>query len=292
MKPVSVSELAYIELGVSDIARWHGYATEVLGLMVANEDESLLLKMDTDCWRIKIVSNDQDDICCAGFRASDEEALQNITQQLLAMQIKVAQASTSEAAARGVDKLMFCEDPSGLRIEIFIGDRATDELFKSSQAVSGFVTGDQGLGHIVLFVAKEEAATDFYQKGLGFLLSDHITMGPEGRQIKLTFLHCNSRHHTVALAPVPLPKKLNHIMLQVNTIDDVGHGFDRATEQATPISSSLGCHTNDKMISFYMQTPSGFDIEYGYGGVEINDTTWETTTYDSPSIWGHKGNLN
>lgn len=292
MESVSVSELAYIELGVSDIASWHTYATEVLGLMVTTQDESRLLKMDSACWRIKIVNRGEDDICCAGFRVSDEEALQHITQQLVDMQIEVTQASTSEAAARGVDKLVSCEDPSGLRIELFIGDRTTNESFTSSQKVSGFVTGDQGLGHIVLFVADDQAAADFYQNGLGFLLSDHITMGPEGRQIKLTFLHCNPRHHTIALAPVPLPKKLNHIMLQVNTIDDVGHGFDRATEHSMPISSSLGCHTNDKMISFYMQTPSGFDIEYGYGGVEIDDTTWETTTYDRPSIWGHKGNLN
>jgi biphenyl-2,3-diol 1,2-dioxygenase len=117
-------------------------------------------------------------------------------------------------------------------------------------------------------------------------------MGPAGRQIKLTFLHCNPRHHTIALAPVPLPKKLNHIMLEVTSLDDVGFGLDRATAQSTNISSSIGCHTNDKMVSFYMKTPSGFDIEYGFGGIAIDDATWQTTTYDKPSIWGHKGNLN
>jgi hypothetical protein len=41
-----------------------------------------------------------------------------------------------------------------------------------------------------------------------------------------------------------------------------------------------------------MQTPSGFDIEYGFGGLQIDDETWQTTSYDKPSIWGHKGNLN
>ncbi len=117
-------------------------------------------------------------------------------------------------------------------------------------------------------------------------------MGPKGRQINLTFLHCNPRHHSIALAPVPLPKKLNHIMLEVTSLDDVGFGLDRATAQSTPISSSIGCHTNDQMVSFYMQTPSGFDIEYGFGGLQIDDETWQTTSYDKPSIWGHKGNLN
>jgi hypothetical protein len=117
-------------------------------------------------------------------------------------------------------------------------------------------------------------------------------MGPPGRQITLTFLHCNPRHHTLALAPVPSPRRLNHIMLQLESMDDVGVGLDRARSGGVEISSSLGRHTNDRMISFYMQTPSGFDVEYGYGGVEIDDATWQPATYHAPSLWGHKGRLN
>ena len=29
---------------------------------------------------------------------------------------------------------------------------------------------------------------------------------------------------------------------------------------------TLGTHTNDRMTSFYVRTPSGFEIEYGFGG--------------------------
>lgn len=38
------------------------------------------------------------------------------------------------------------------------------------------------------------------------------------------------------------------------------------------LSATLGQHTNDKMISFYMKTPSNFDLEFGYGGAIID---WE-----------------
>ena len=292
MNPISVSELAYIELGVSNLSDWQRYATDVLGLSAEAQDGTLLLKMDAAIWRIKVADTGEDDIRCAGFQVSNEDDLQAISQQLNDIGCSVNKLSDAETAARGVDTLLSCADPFGLRIELFVGDRKTETPFVSPQNVNGFVTGDQGLGHIVLFVADVSAAIEFYQNGLGFRLSDHITMGPEGRQIELTFLHCNSRHHTLALAPVPLPKKLNHIMLEVTSLDDVGFGLDRAMAQSTPISSSIGCHTNDKMVSFYMQTPSGFDVEYGYGGIEIDDDTWQTTTYDKPSIWGHKGNLN
>jgi len=292
MAPVSVSELSYIELGVTDINAWQSYAQDVLGLSTQIHKDALLLRMDDAPWRIKVVDTGEDDIRCAGFRVADTDALQVITQRLETMEVNMTQASDLEKAARGAEHLVSCEDPFGLTIELYVGQRRSSEAFSSPQNVTGFVTGDQGLGHIVLFVPDETAATDFYQKGLGFRLSDHITMGPEGRQIKLTFLHCNPRHHTLALVPAPVPKKLNHIMLEVASLDDVGLGLDRATAQSTTISSSIGCHTNDKMLSFYMQTPSGFDIEYGYGGIVIDDATWKTTIFDKPSIWGHKGKLN
>lgn len=292
MNPTWVSELAYIELGVSNLPDWQRYATDVLGLSAAVQDGALLLKMDSAVWRIRVVDSGEDDIRCAGFHVSSEEELKVISKQLSDIGFSVDKLGDAQAIARGVETLVSCTDPFGLRIELFIGDRTSKDPFISPQSVTGFITGDQGLGHIVLFVADVNSAENFYQNGLGFRLSDHITMGPEGHQIKLTFLHCNSRHHTLALAPTPSPKKLNHIMLEVTSLDDVGFGLDRALAQSTPISSTIGCHTNDKMVSFYMQTPSGFDIEYGFGGIAIDDNTWLTTTYDKPSIWGHKGNLN
>ncbi|MFD0567797.1 hypothetical protein ACFQ2M_41870 [Kitasatospora saccharophila] len=33
-------------------------------------------------------------------------------------------------------------------------------------------------------------------------------------------------------------------------------------------------HPNDHMFSFYVRTPSGFSVEYGWGGLLIDDATW------------------
>ena len=37
------------------------------------------------------------------------------------------------------------------------------------------------------------------------------------------------------------------------------------------MSASLGRHVNDKMLSFYMKTPGGFDCEYGCEGMQVTD---------------------
>jgi hypothetical protein len=42
------------------------------------------------------------------------------------------------------------------------------------------------------------------------------------------------------------------------------------------------------MTSFYVRTPSGFEIEYGTGGRLIDDATWTIGAYDAQSLWGHR----
>ena len=287
MTDASVSSLGYLEIGASNLADWKSYGEKILGVEVHNAGDALHLRYDETIWRIRITESDRDDIICAGFSVDSVEALAAIRSRLESQGISVTEAGTDQARARGVDTLLTCKDPGGLAIELSVGARTSPEGIKSPAGVSGFVTGDQGLGHIVLAMPDINAATRFYMEGLGFRLSDYINMGPPGRSLKLTFLHCNPRHHTLAMVPAPLPKRLHHIMLQVGSMDDVGLGLDRAKRAGISISSALGKHTNDQMTSFYMKTPSGFDIEYGFGGIEIDDAVWQTTTYDSGSIWGH-----
>ena len=87
--------------------------------------------------------------------------------------------------------------------------------------------------------------------------------------------------------PLPGPRKrLNHFMLQVTELDSVGITFNLVEEKGIR-TGKLGRHTNDHMFSFYMETPSGFNVEYGWGGREVDDDHWEVQHYKEASIWGH-----
>lgn len=288
MNQPAVAALEYLELGVADLAGWQRFAEHVLGISCESADGALLARMDDEAWRIRIIESGEDDVRTLGFRVTGTAALDAIRSRLASLDIPVAPASPAEAQARGVASLWHCSDPDGLRIELFVGNRAGTRPFRSPLGVGGFVTGDQGCGHAVLMVRDRARADAFYQQGLGMRVSDYIRLGPPGRQLTLTFLHCNPRHHTLAYVPAPAPKRLNHFMLQVTDLDDVGRALDRAVAAGLTITSSLGRHTNDRMTSFYVRTPSGFDVEYGWGGIEVDDATWTVTTLDSTSIWGHK----
>jgi catechol 2,3-dioxygenase-like lactoylglutathione lyase family enzyme len=115
-------------------------------------------------------------------------------------------------------------------------------------------------------------SADFYCKVLGLRVSDRIRVPMGAFALDLIFLHANPRHHSIALVAAPFPKRINHFMVEVNSIDDVGLAYDRCHDSAVPIARTLGRHPNDRMFSFYAQTPSGFDVEFGWGGRQV--ATW------------------
>lgn len=149
--------------------------------------------------------------------------------------------------------------------------------------MSRFLTGSQGLGHVVLATPDLAQADRFLRDVLGFKKSDEIYTF-----IDLWFYHCNPRHHSIALTPMPGVRGLHHVMVEVAEFDDVGIAYDLCMSRNIPLSMTLGRHVNDRMVSFYVRTPSGFDLEYGWGGATVDDETWTVAQYEAPSVWGHQ----
>jgi 2,3-dihydroxybiphenyl 1,2-dioxygenase len=143
---------------------------------------------------------------------------------------------------------------------------------------------------MVVIMDDLDRSVHFYRDVLGMRISDFVEVErPPGHKMRLAFFHCNPRHHTIAIAATPNPpKRLNHFMLQTKSLDDVGATFYLCQDQGIPISRGLGRHTNDHMVSFYLRTPSGFEVEYGWGGRVVDDSTWQVQLHTSGSMWGHR----
>lgn len=279
----------YIGFTAPDVDEWRTFAADVMGMSVADgpEDGQILLRMDERVWRMSVEPGDGG-LAFSGFEVPDAPALARLVATLEADGV-ATKNDPALAAKRGVNGLVTCHDPAGNRIEFFHGALLTDQPFRSPTGVQ-FVTSKPGwgqlsFGHAVILVPDEAAAKHFYLDLLGFRLSDTIDAGPGNAN----FIHVNPRHHSLAFAEVEGMDGLNHIMVEVADIDMVGHTMDIVQEKGIPILQSLGRHTNDKMLSFYIMTPSGFFLEYGCDGLLIDDRTWTTSSYTSPSVWGHQG---
>lgn len=287
---MSISMIGYLGFEVSDVAAWQKYATEFVGLMEVQADQNgAKYRIDQRDWRIAVSQGPADDIAYLGLEVRTTNCLNKIAQQL--ENHKVEFVNDSELAQqRDVRELLVCKDPAGLQVEIYVGaTERFEQPFLSPAAVSGFVTGNQGVGHVVLGSADMDAVRSFYSDVLGFKISDTIGMKfSEDFTLLLEFYHCNPRHHSLALAPVPTPKRLLHFMLEAKSLDDVGFALDRVEAQGVELTMSLGKHTNDQMVSFYTKTPSGFELEFGHGGVAVDDDNWHVAHHQAISSWGHK----
>ena len=282
---MQVMSLGYVGFESPDFEVWSEFGPRVLGLQMADPaaDGAVRMRVDDRAWRISVHPGERNRLRYLGWELPSIEALDSAHSELVAAGSMPERFDASLCRERMVRAGVSFRDPAGLAHEVFVGQLSKPGTFRPGRPMDGFVTGSQGLGHAVLIVPDEQAALDFYCGVMGFRVSDHVDTG----MINLTFLHCNSRHHSLAVTEVPKVKGLQHLMIQVQSIDDVGSALEICNKENVPLLMGFGRHTNDQMLSFYLRTPTGWDLEYGYGAIEIDDEDWIVTTYDAPSVWGH-----
>ncbi|MFY9887747.1 MAG: iron-dependent extradiol dioxygenase HsaC [Streptosporangiaceae bacterium] len=288
-----ISSLGYLRIESADPAAWREFGTKVLGLTEGRgpDPDAVYLRMDDFPARLIIVPGDAERLLATGWEVAGDQDLAEVERALAAAGAPVRTASEAELADRRVGRLLHAEDPSGNALEIFSG-AALDSRPAVSQYGTAFVTGSQGLGHVVLPAVSDEETLAFYTGLLGFRLRDSMRLpgeffGRPGTQVWMRFLGCCPRHHSLALAPMDPAAGIVHLMIEVATLDDVGRALDRCVRRKAPVSSTLGRHANDLMVSFYVQTPGGFDIEYGTAGRVVDDATWVSRESTAVSLWGH-----
>lgn len=279
---MSITALSYLGLETSHQDDWVTFGAEVLGLRLdpPDDDGSVRMRMDERWARFFVVGGEHERIAFYGWEVPDAAALKELAGRLETAGCQPMPGSAEECRSRRVQGLLSCKDPAGNLLEFVHGPQRVCEPFSAAPHVSAFKTGGLGLGHVVIEVPNIEESLAFYTDILGFRISDQLARS-------LYFLRCNQRHHSIALASLYGGNRVLHVMLEVATLDDVGRVFDRALDRQVRMST-LGVHANDLVTSFYLETPSGYEIEYGWNGRLVDDATWVATTIDRPSLWGHR----
>jgi 3,4-dihydroxy-9,10-secoandrosta-1,3,5(10)-triene-9,17-dione 4,5-dioxygenase len=288
---IDIRGLSYFVAQSPDPVAWQRYAEDVLGMMVTPAPSGgLYVKMDERPFRMLIVPGDEARYVASGWELGNEAAFNAAIATLNQADVSWRQGSAEQCEQRGVQALVHVTDPSGNRHELSWGHRSDCQPFVSPQGVPRFITGDMGLGHTVLPAPNFDATLAFAKDVLGFELSDifNFRPAPSAPPIRIHFLHCkNSRHHSLALAEYPVPSGCVHVMVEVDNMTEVGRAHDRRLAHEVPLSATLGQHLNDRMTSFYMKTPSGFDLEYGYGGLLVDWQAHSAFEFTRVSLWGH-----
>jgi 2,3-dihydroxybiphenyl 1,2-dioxygenase len=282
-------QLAYLGVEVPDTAALGGFLADVVGLVPG--DDRGTWRNDSKARRLVVAEGAAADATFLGFEAAGAAAWAATVDRLEDAGYPVARATAEEADARRVDRLAHVEAPWGVRVEVVDGLAEAEQPFASGLVAGGFVTEGKGFGHVVFGTTAFDASHHFVTEGLGMRQTDWVeTEIAVGIELEIRFYHCNPRHHSLALARAPfeLPQRLHHLMVEVADRDDVGYAFDRAWNAGCAIASGLGHHPNDRMFSFYVASPAGFQVEVGHGARLVTEGWDENRGYDRISTWGHQ----
>ena len=237
-------------------------------------DEFLAVLLDPDARagaarHVRVQPGASDDLAAIGLELASEDARAELAERLERAGVQAEQAAGA----------LVLHDPIGTRIEAAV-------------AAAGARSADTGFGHVVLASRDLPALERFYVDALGFAVSERLAARVGPLDVRGVFLHCNRRHHSIALLDLPQRRRLNHLMLEAPSLRDVVRAYDRARTNRLPFSLDLGEHPDpDGTLSFYARTPAGFDLEIGAGGKEIEPAGWRELAQSSTSSWGHRPTL-
>jgi 3,4-dihydroxy-9,10-secoandrosta-1,3,5(10)-triene-9,17-dione 4,5-dioxygenase len=291
--PPLLKSLGYITVAASDVERWRQFAFGVLGFAEGKgpDPSALYLRMDERAARIVVVPGEVDRVVTVGWEVRDHDALERVKGSLDAAGVPVKELSFADADDRRVEEVITFEDPAGTTLEVFHG-AVLDHSPVITPFGARFVTGDQGLGHVVVPATDPNGLFAFYTDVLGFRSRGafRVPVPPEFGPVRVRFLGINERHHSLAICPATNQEApgLVHVMVEVDSLDAVGQALDRVNAEGFQLSSTLGRHTNDKMVSFYVRAPGDWDIEFGTDGMRVDETYYTAEEITADSYWGHQ----
>ncbi len=279
---MGVRSLGYLRLTAPDVDEWRRFAGDFLGMMPVEGDDpaSAYFRIDDFPARLVVSPGEDAGAAAVGLEVMHRRELAELADAVRAEGIEVTSGAPEECAERRVSGMVRFADPGGNPIELYHGP-LLDHAPVRTPLVSGFVTGDLGMGHVIVSAEDLDAAYDFYTRVLGFIERNTMAHG------RVVFMGCNPRHHTLGITRQRGPGRLLHLMLEVETLDDVGLALDRAHRMDIPMMHTLGKHTNDRMVSFYVYSPENHAIEVGYDGLLV-DTPRPTYEITAGAFWGHR----
>ena len=292
---MTVSAVGYLRIEAQDSAAWMDFGTAVLGLMDAQHEDAQgahFLRMDDHPFRFMIEAGGADKLIATGLEYRTEADWQATCDALTGAGHSVDAGSDEEAERRCVTRFATVKDPSGNILELYYGRRLDYVPFVSPAGIDSFVTtyqqtGDMGFGHCVLPAPETDATVAFYTDLIGLDICD--TLYPPIPDAKIIFMHAdNPRQHSLALFNGPHPSGVVHIMVEVETLDQVGLAIDRAKAAGHHFLATLGRHVNDNMCSAYISAPGGIAVEYGYDGLLVDWEKHTPTVSTEGDLWGHE----
>jgi catechol 2,3-dioxygenase-like lactoylglutathione lyase family enzyme len=269
--------LGHATFETKDLDAQIAYWTEIGGLVLAEREKNrAFLASKTGLLAVQLEQADRAHCSKISFEVSPQADFGELARTLSEDGIK---SDLRNDSIPGVGKVLAFQDCKGTTIELF---SEWSYLGKHHQ-VSGI--GPLKLGHIAFHVPDVQATAKFYEKVLGFRVSDWI-------EDWFVFMRCNPDHHTVNFIKGDAVE-LHHIAFELKDFIHLQNACDLFGQRQIPILwgpvrhgpghnlATYHRNSDEHTIELYAELDQMKDEELGY----FDPRPWHRDTPQRPKTW-------
>ncbi|MGH6767998.1 MAG: VOC family protein [Xanthobacteraceae bacterium] len=274
---IKVRRISHATFETPDLEAQIDHFTKVTGLAVAaRERDRALLTCKVGQLVMQLVKGEHPRCAKLAFQVEKGSDFGEIARWLSSQGIKSELRSDD---IPGMSKLLAFEDIKGTTIELL----TEWDYLTPNQSVIG--VGPVKLGHVAFVTPDVQAVADFYQRILGFRVSDWI-------EDIFVFMRCNPDHHTVNFLKGKRAN-LHHIAFQLRDFSHLENGCDVLFQHQIPIiwgplrhgpghNVSIYHRNHDQqVIEFFAELDQMLDEELGF----FDPRPWHEDRPQRPKVW-------
>lgn len=265
-----VNEIRYVGYGVTNIEAEKKFYTEAWQLIEVPSDDSMVYLVapgSSATYSVRLRPSAEPRIDVISWSAIDRSEVDALALQVAQAGGKIISQPHEMSESGGGYGFRFF-DPVGFTIEV-----CTDFETRTPETLQPGEPRPEKISHVVLHAPNPQDYVEFYEKALGFKVSDWLGDF-------MCFLRCNEWHHRLAI--LPGAPAFNHVAYDVPNIDSVMKGIARVRQHNSDVLWGPGRHTAGNNVFSYFATPAGYIVEYTTDLEWVDDDTW-TATVHKPS---------
>jgi len=260
-----------------DLDKAIDYYTHTNGLMLAErENDEAFLASKIGVLTIALKKGDQARCTKLSFEVAPNSEFGELGRKLAKDGIKSEQRNDS---APGIGSVLTFLDNKGTTIELF---KDWTYLGRHEQVLGA---GPLKLGHVAFAVPDPQATAEFYERVMGFRVSDWIGDF-------FVFMRCNTDHHSVNFIRGK-SAKLHHMAFELQDFSHLHRSCELLGQKKIPIIWGPLRHGpghnvatyhrdhDDHVIEFFCELDQMFDEELGY----FEPRPWHQDQPQRPKVW-------
>jgi len=263
---IKVKRLRHVSFASPNVEAQLDYYQSIIGLaVIGRDDRRIILGTDSDELTLVLEHGAASRLTAIAYEVAPGLDLSDLQTSLASLDIK---SEVRSDTAPGIPKTLVFNDPDGLQIELF----SRWDFCKPVEPVRGLAVAK--LGHVALYTPDPERAAKFFERVLGFRVSDRI-------EENFVFLRCGPEHHAMNFAR-GTEARIHHLAFELRDASHMHQACDLLGRNKFQILWGPVRHGPGHNVAVYHHNPDRYLIELYYSMDLMLD---EELGYFEPRPW-------